>query len=696
MPYFVLASLVLLLLSGLFPLVSRKASRRCCIVAATGLVVGCLTGLVPAIGVLATGDTVTFRASWNVPYGSFFLEIDALTAFFLVPILILGAVASVYGVGYLEAERDHLPARPAWFFTALLIAGMAAVVMARNAILFLVAWEIMSMAAFFLVTLDSESDETRSAGWTYLVATHLGTAFLFALFLIIGQKTGSLDFDQWGAAASALSAGSQSVSLSQSSVASSSVSAALSSSPLLVSLSLPVSLLFLFAVIGFGTKAGLMPFHVWLPEAHPAAPSHVSALMSGVMIKTGVYGILRTLMWLGPPPAWWGWTLLAMGLVSGVAGVVYALAQQDLKRLLAYSSVENIGIIAMGMGIGLVGRSVDMPLVAALGFGGALLHVWNHAAFKGLLFLGAGSVAHGAGTRNLDRLGGLIRRMPWTGGVFVVGAVAIVGLPPLNGFIGEFLIYRAAFTGGAALGTAKAVGMLAAIAGLALIGGLAAVCFAKAFGMAFLGEPRSNGAAHAHESARSMLAPMTILAATCVAIGLAAPWAIFGARFAIAAVAGIPNDAAASVEMMDVLQTSLYSILMISLGLILLIAALAGIRTALQKGREVGEAGTWDCGFARPTNRMQYTGSSFVQPMTRLFQWILHLRATKTSPAGLFPRDAAFSSEGDDAVRTRFFAPLFSRAERLFVRFHRIQEGRVQIYVLYIVLTLLILLLWKL
>ena len=264
-------------------------------------------------------------------------------------------------------------------------------------------------------------------------------------------------------------------------------------------------LCFVLAVIGFGAKAGILPFHVWLPEAHPAAPSHVSALMSGVMIKTGIYGILRILTFLGPLPAWWGCALICIGLFSGVIGVLFALAQHDLKRLLAYHSVENIGIIVMGLGIGLFGISTGSPALAVLGFAGGILHVANHALFKGLLFLGAGSVIHGAHTHEIDHLGGLLKRMPWTALTFLIGSIAISGLPPLNGFVSEFLIYVGAFDGALPAKGVSAVPLLAVIAGLALIGGLATACFTKAFGIVFLGEPRSDHPARARESGMGMI-----------------------------------------------------------------------------------------------------------------------------------------------------------------------------------------------
>ncbi len=293
---------------------------------------------------------------------------------------------------------------------------MTLVLVARNAVLFLSAWELMAVSSFFLVTFEHERESVRSAGWIYLVATHLGTGFLLAFFILMGRETGSMNFDVWAAQ------GIHTQGLA--------------------------GILFLMAVVGFGTKAGFMPFHVWLPEAHPAAPSHVSALMSGVMIKTGIYGLLRAFTFLGAPPLWWGWLFIGIGLSSGVLGVLFALAQHDLKRLLAYHSVENIGIIALGIGVGLLGQNTGSPALVALGFGGALLHVLNHALFKGLLFLGAGAVAHSAGTREIDRLGGLLKQMPWTAATFLIGAAAISGLPPLNGFVSEFLIFLGAFKGG--------------------------------------------------------------------------------------------------------------------------------------------------------------------------------------------------------------------------------------------------------
>ena len=486
-----LLALGLLVGGALGALVAQRSARWATALGVGGAVTGCVAGLIPASRILLGEPSQSLRMTWQVPYGAFFVQIDALSAFFLLPMFGLSALAAVYGAEYMVAHRGERSPAASWFFFDLLVASMAMVVVARNAVLFLVAWEMMALASFFLVTYEDDEESVREAGWTYLVATHLGTAWLLVLFILLGRGTGSLDFDHFGAASGG-------------------------------------GLLFILAVVGFGTKAGFMPFHVWLPEAHPAAPSHVSAVMSGVMIKTGIYGLLRTLTFLGPLPWWAGWLLVAVGVTSGVFGVLLALAQPDLKRLLAYSSVENIGIVLLGLGLGLVGMHTGSPALAVLGFGGGLLHVVNHAVFKGLLFLGAGAVLHSARTRTMEELGGLLRRMPWTGIAFLTGAVAVAGLPPLNGFASEFLIYLGAFEGATSLGNAGAVPALVVIVGLAMIGGLAAACFTKAFGVAFLGEPRSEHAAHAREVGPAMRLPMQLLAASCVVIGVASP-ALVGA-----------------------------------------------------------------------------------------------------------------------------------------------------------------------
>ena len=651
-----------LVLSGLAALVTSGKPRLSVVVGSTGAGVGCVLAIIPAVRTLVLGGTETLRGAWNMPWGSFYLELDGLSAFFLVVICLVSGVASVYGAGYLAAWRGRKALGPVCFFYNVLVASMMTVVLARNGLLFLVAWEVMSLSSFFLVTFESERPGVREAGWTYLVATHLGTAFLLTLFALLGQGAGSLDFDNFATFGK--------------------------SAPHLAGLA------FILAVVGFGTKAGFIPLHVWLPEAHPAAPSHVSAVMSGVMIKTGIYGLIRFILFLGPPPMWWGVALVAIGLTSGVLGVLFALAQHDLKRLLAYHSVENIGIITLGLGVGVIGISGGSATIAVLGFAGALLHVLNHALFKGLLFLGTGSVLHATHTGEIDHLGGLLRRMPWTGMTFLVGCVAIVGLPPLNGFVSEFLIYFGAFKGVGTSGPLTVVACLGVIGGLALIGGLAAACFAKAFGIVFLGEPRSVHAQEARESRHlGMLSAMVILAVACVLFGLLGPLTVAGATPAIARAAGL--DGATTAAALAPAVTSLSGVILVAGILLIAAGSLLLLRFLLLKGRTVTEAGTWDCGYARPTVRMQYTASSFAQPLTTLFRMFLRTHRTIHMPDELFPKEAAVSTETPDAFRRKVYQPVFRFVLTQLERVRQIQHGHLQLYVLYIAVALLILLLWK-
>ena len=625
------------------------------------VVVAAVLGCIPAVQVLLQGTIEGLRLPWAVPFGEFFIELDPLSAWFLLPTLLLSALSAIYGVGYLRVWQGKRSLGPVWFFYCLLVLGMMLVLVARNAVLFLIAWELMAIASFFLVTFEHERESVREAGWIYFVATHLGTAFLLVFFLLLARETGSMDFTIWA------EKGIHTEGLA--------------------------GILFLLAVIGFGTKAGFMPLHVWLPEAHPAAPSHVSALMSGVMIKTGIYGLFRAFTFLGAPPLWWGWVFIGIGLTSGVLGVLFALAQHDLKRLLAYHSVENIGIIALGMGVGLLGVSTGSPVLIVLGFGGALLHVVNHALFKGLLFLGAGAVLHGTGTREIDHLGGLLKRMPWTAATFLVGAVAISGLPPLNGFVSEFLIFLGAFKGGTLFGDGVAVSLLALIAGLALIGGLAVACFTKAFGVVFLGEPRSEHVSQAHEADWTMRLPMLILAAGCVLIGLFAPVVVGSLKTVLESLttlqpAVISENLAATASPLSfvVLGTALF---------LALLAVLVLLRRHLLAGRRVEEGVTWGCGYAQPTARMQYTASSFAQPLMDLFRPLLGTKKEITPPRVFFPEEAALKTITPDISHEEMYRPMFERCEAWLSQLRWLQHGNVQLYVLYIAVTLIVLLVWK-
>jgi hydrogenase-4 component B len=615
-----------------------------------------VVGIWPAVRAATGASTESLRLAWSIPFGSFFIELDSLSGFFLVPVFGVCALAAIYGFGYLRAYRDK-SAAAAWFFFNLLAASMVVVIVARNAVLFLMAWETMALSSLYLVTFNDENDEARAAGWTYLVASHIGTAFLIVLFILLGRGGGSLDFDRFDASPGA-------------------------------------GLIFVMALVGFGTKAGFFPLHVWLPEAHPAAPSHASAVMSAVMIKTGIYGLLRVLTIVGAPEAWWGWVLCAVGLVSALAGVHLALTQRDLKRLLAYSSVENSGIIAIGLGLGLVGTASGNIAMAVAGFAGALLHVLNHSFFKSLLFFAAGSVAHGAHTRDIERLGGLIKRMPLTGALFLAGSAAICALPPLNGFASEFLIYMAGFDGVTATAGGNVSIAFAAVALLALVGGLAVACFARAFGIAFLGHPRDSSLPAPHEPAPSMLVPAIVQASGCVLIGCLA-WRVVEALGPVVRIAsGLPAVSVAPA--LASISGPLAFAGAAGMAAIVVAIVLAMIRRWMLSARRVRSAVTWDCGYAYPTARMQYTGSSFVQPLTTVFASLLRPRRELVEPEGFFPQRASFESDTPDPCREYVFEPVFRRAERGLAALRPLQQGQVQLYVLYIAITLVLLLLWQL
>ncbi|MGB8298588.1 MAG: proton-conducting transporter membrane subunit [Polyangia bacterium] len=614
-----------------------------------------LMGAVASLLALRRGTTLVWRARLALPLGEWRVGIDPLSAFFALCICVVSGLAAVYGAGYLHAYFGKRRVAPAVVCFNLLLAAMLGVVLARDAVLFLLAWEAMSLSSFFLVTFDNDRDDVRRAGTTYLIASHVGVILLIALFALLARSAGTFDFaamKPMGIAAAGLT-----------------------------------NVAFWLALGGFGTKAGFWPVHIWLPDAHPAAPSHVSAVMSGVMIKMGIYGLLRVLPFLGPPPAWWGGVFILVGTVSGVAGVLHALAQHDLKRLLAYHSVENIGIIALGIGLGLLGQHYGNPALSTLGYAGALLHTLNHGLFKGLLFQGAGSVLHGSGTRHLESLGGLYRRMPATATTFLVGSVAISGLPPLNGFASEWLIYLGAFRAGATLPAAGAVVALVTLPALALIGGLAAACFVKVFGVMFLGQARSDHARHAHEVGLAMRAPMLAAAVACLAIGL---WPA-GVLTLVAPAAVNLSGTALPADLGPLFKISLLATVLVAL-----IAALALLRARLLKGRPVAQAATWGCGYPHATARMQYTATSFADPVLAPFSSALHIRSDGGLPDGVFPAEAHYEKHVGDMAGERVLLPAWRRFLRAAHGLRVIQHGRMQLYLVYILATLVALVLWQL
>ncbi|MHB8057291.1 MAG: proton-conducting transporter transmembrane domain-containing protein [Desulfuromonadaceae bacterium] len=631
-------------------------ASRAQLVAILLLLAASCAGLAGSIMTLFSGGSSLFELSWTLPFGTAVFGIDPLSAWFLLPVFLVPGCAALYAGSYWRADQHPSAVGKMTFFFGLMTASMSGVVLARDGISFLFVWEIMALSAYFLVTTEDRKPEVSEAGTLYLITTHVGTLGLFVLFPLVNLLSGSWLFPTAGSLTA--------------------------SSPL-------AAVIFLLALFGFGMKAGVMPLHIWLPSAHANAPSHVSAVMSGVILKVGVYGIVRTLSFFNGVPLWWGCIVLALGVVSGVVGVAFAIGQHDLKRLLAYHSIENIGIIFMGLGVALVGQATGSTAMMLLGMSGALLHVLNHALFKALLFLGAGSVIHATGTREMDLMGGAARRLPYTALLFGVGAVAICGLPPLNGFVSELLIYLGFFQGIQGAGGAAAAAALAAPA-LALVGGLAVACFVKVYGIVFLGVPRAEMHEARHEAGWPMLLPMLLLGAICLVIGLA-PTLVAGplGRVSLTVLPLLVTTAGLSLP-------ELVPLTMVTLAGAVLLALIALVTFWYRRrlsGAACSETVTWGCGYQRPAPRIQYSASSFAGMLTSLFAFVLkQQRHPPEIAAGIFPGRSRFSSHVPEAVLELVYIPALKRLYARFSGVRKLQSGILQQYVLYSLVTLVVLL----
>lgn len=622
-------------------------------IAVSGLL---LTGFA-AVQILLSGSPVTLTFSAPFPFDQVTLELDPLSAFFALTISLGGIAGTIYGAGYLAGYPERSLSGHLFALAAFLI-SMLLVVAAREALMFLFAWELMSLFSLVLVFFDRKNDEVRDATVNYFVAMHIAFALLLTGFLLFMQRSGSGAFSSFSAVAA---------------------------DPAFAE----TALLLLFA--GFAIKAGFIPFHSWLPKAHPAAPSHVSGLMSGVMIKTGIYGILRFTLLVGVPTTRLAVIVLAVACISAVVGVLYALAQHDLKRLLAYHSVENIGIIGIGIGLAMLGMRLQNAPLTILGVAGALLHVLNHAIFKGLLFYGAGAVYRATHTRDIEKLGGLIGKMPKTALLFIIGSVAIAGLPPLNGFISELVIYLAMLRG-APLASGLYGGLVVLTAGaLALTGVLALYCFTKACGIVFLGSPRSNVTDTARDPGFAMLAGMALLAFATALIGLY-PAPFFEIAASVAAGYAPPEAAAATVGGTIAMLGAVSRVLLFFL---LLFAFLYYVRNRLVANNGgAAPAATWGCGYRHGTARMQYTASSYVSPLMALAGRLLGVKEHLERPQGLFPTHTAYHSHPHDLVDDHLIAPGAKFIRYLFSFLRWVQSGDMAQYILYGVLFLAAALVW--
>ncbi|WP_337287719.1 hydrogenase 4 subunit B [Candidatus Methylomirabilis sp.] len=647
------------LLTAPWPRMSRLVGHACALVGAIGALALGAAGLAGgALGVIIPA---------LLPIGGFSLGIDRLSAFFVLVIAVAAIPSALYAIAYTRAyEGRRSLAGMGCGFNAFL-AGMVLVVLARNVLTFLVMWEAMSLASYFLVMTEAEHRETQRAGWMYLVMTHAGFACLLVGFLLMARETGTMGLSEWRAASTTLSQPMRHA-------------------------------IFALLALGFGTKAGVIPLHIWLPKAHPAAPSHVSALMSGVMIKLGIYGLVRIgFDWLGVGPSWWGGAILVVGAISAVLGVLYALVEDDLKCLLAYSSVENIGIILLGVGAGMLFHSYQLGALASLALVAGLYHTLNHATFKPLLFMGAGAVVHATHTRNMEEMGGLIKRMPQTAVYFLVGSVAIAALPPFNGFISEWLMFQSLLLSFQISATGTNLLFAVSIAALALTSGLAAACFVKAFGITFLALPRSTQAEQARETPWMMRGAMGMSAIACLMLGVAPVGLLRLLNTTAAELTGAHADASFNWNVVvangafGTASPLWIAVALISLPALILMALRIIGANARRRTYE-----TWGCGRALQTARFEYTAAAFANPFKRVFG--LLYRPVKELDIQFHPESRFFidtityRNEARSIFDEALYDPISRLVQRVAQRARVVQSGNVHLYLLYIFVALVVLL----
>lgn len=627
-----------------------------------------VAGSAIAILTLSSSQMLRADASAFFPLGGFHVALDDLGAVFLLAISLVGVAASVYAIGYTDSHDMNNKITQACY--PLFLLSMMLVTAASGLVTFLFAWELMAITSLLLVLTSYTKENTRLAGIWYAGMTHFSFLLILVGFALLQHNGIVGTFDDARQAAQQLDPAMRSA-------------------------------IFLVTFLGFATKAGAVPFHVWLPRAHAEAPSHISALMSGAMVKLGIYGMLR-MTWdvLGGGPRWWFLLLLGVGIISATYGILHAATSKDLKRLLAYSTSENIGLILIGIGACGLYLDAKMPVLAAFALTAALLHVINHSLFKGLLFLCAGSVFHAAHTRNLNELGGMGKRLPYTMAAFAVGAAAIIALPPLNGFASEWMLLQSLFRGIPAASTVMSAAIPLAVAAIALAGGLVAATFVKAFGMTFLAMPRSETAAQAREVHGTMRAGQLVLALGCVVFGIGATYIIeplAKTAFHILPHAGAPEAFANRSYFHVPGSPTRMSQMVIALALLGITFLLFFVLRLTRASRARRTAPTWGCGRTLHTPRMEYTATSFAEPLQRIFDDILRpsadLNIDKRTESRYYVEAIRFQSHIDDICERRIYLPMLGFARWLGKAGRHIQNGSVHRYVSYMLFAFLIALL---
>ena len=628
----------------LFVPVNMKAYAASCAVVLNAIATSWL-----AIVVLA-GQTVSFTFYGGSIMGDIIIRIDELSAWFILIINFTCITGVFYGTGYLKAYDN--PAKKLtmhWILYILFQLSMVWVCMIQHGLVFLIAWELMSLSSMMLVIFDANNPKTLKAGINYLVQMHISVVFLTLGFVWLYFQTGSFSFDTF------------------------TTYFGMNSN----------IWLFLVFFAGFGLKAGFIPFHSWLPHAHPAAPSHISGVMSGVIVKLGIYGIFRVASYLKSDYLVLGEIVIILSVLTGLYGIINAAVHRDFKKMLAYCTIENIGIIGIGIGIGLIGLGNNVPVLYYLGFGGALLHVLNHSLFKSLLFYSAGSVYQQTHTRDMEKLGGLIKSMPRTAVIFLIGSIAIGGIPPFNGFISEFLIYSGLIEGLKLQSMDQIIIMVLSFAGLSVIGGLSILTFTKTFGTIFLGNQRQPLAHKPHEVSSIMLVPQYIIIVLMLSVSLF-PQIYLGVigniltGFTKNTVVPMPLEFTGYISIMR--DISLYSLLFIAIT-----GTFWGIRVFIMRGRPQITGPTWGCGYTAPTSKIQYTAKSFSKSLSKMFNFIVIERKQyeELKKGEIFPKNKKYVSHYHDFFEFRFIHVVTNQLIYAANYFKFIQNGRIQSYVLY-------------
>jgi formate hydrogenlyase subunit 3/multisubunit Na+/H+ antiporter MnhD subunit len=653
---YILAGTILFFIGGLFSVFIKEKFKG---IGFLSFAVLAQVFILPeTLRVLFTGSQIEIQLFFSEPIGISFLRLDPLAAMFVLIISLGSLLAAIYSKGYMKMYSGNKSALSSYyFFLGLMVASMLLVVIVQNAMLFMIVWEVMSISSFFLVSFENNKIEVRKASIYYLIAMQIGAAFLISAFAWISASSGSLDFYSF--------------------------------KNVLNNSSFISVLLFVLFFIGFGTKAGFVPMHTWLPKAHPAAPTGVSALMSGVMIKTGIYGILRIVLLSGTPNATVAYFVLAVSLITGLTGIANAVSQKDMKKLLAYSSIENIGIIGIGIGTGMLGLAYNNNTIALLGFFGAMLHVVNHFTFKSVLFYGSGVVYTQTHTRNVDKLGGLIKYLPVTSFLFLISALAISGLPILSGFVSELLIYLGLIKCFSVSNLAINIFAVLGISGLAFVGAMALLSFTKVFGIAFLGSPRSQLHGQPNEKDLSLLVPMIFLVVIIFTLGLF-PYLAFQ-LLCNAVRQFLPANSVADFSQIQTTLKLLSNYLLIFGSLIVFFYL---IRLLLLKKKKVEVFKTWDCGYQQSSSRLQYSSSSYAQPFLNLVSEFVPQKIQVEKEPVLFPKEASLESHSQDFFERFLIQPNLKFLKKSLNLFSWIQSGKMQQYIIYGLIFLVFLLIW--